>query len=139
MDTSAGLEPASPPPEFLRRRPPLPAYWPPRAGAAPRRKLQAALRWLADRRRRPPCCPPPPPLLRTQVLTGCVGVPSLAGAKPLDRFQFERLGYFCLDPDSVAPGQRLVFNRTVTLKESFPKQAAPKQPAASGSNKKAAA
>jgi len=36
-----------------------------------------------------------------------------------DRFQFERLGYFCVDPDS-RPGA-LVFNRTVTLKESFPK------------------
>jgi glutaminyl-tRNA synthetase len=36
-----------------------------------------------------------------------------------DRFQFERLGYFCVDPDS-KPGQ-LVFNRTVTLKDSFKK------------------
>jgi glutaminyl-tRNA synthetase len=36
-----------------------------------------------------------------------------------DRFQFERLGYFCVDPDSKL-GQ-LVFNRTVTLKDSFKK------------------
>ena len=36
-----------------------------------------------------------------------------------DRFQFERLGYFCVDPDS-APGA-LVFNRTVTLKDAWAK------------------
>lgn len=40
---------------------------------------------------------------------------SVALAKPFDKFQFERLGYFSLDPDS-CQGQ-LVFNRTVTLKE----------------------
>uniref|UniRef100_A0A8C5FN23 Probable glutamine--tRNA ligase n=1 Tax=Gadus morhua TaxID=8049 RepID=A0A8C5FN23_GADMO len=40
---------------------------------------------------------------------------SVAGAKVLDRFQFERMGYFSLDPDSTA--DKLVFNRTVTLKE----------------------
>uniref|UniRef100_A0A286XU66 Glutamine--tRNA ligase n=1 Tax=Cavia porcellus TaxID=10141 RepID=A0A286XU66_CAVPO len=40
---------------------------------------------------------------------------SVALAKPFDKFQFERLGYFSVDPDS-CPGQ-LVFNRTVTLKE----------------------
>jgi glutaminyl-tRNA synthetase len=43
--------------------------------------------------------------------------PSLAGASPGDRFQFERLGYFAVDPDS-APG-RLVFNRTVTLRDTL--------------------
>uniref|UniRef100_A0A7S0R5T3 glutamine--tRNA ligase n=2 Tax=Chlamydomonas leiostraca TaxID=1034604 RepID=A0A7S0R5T3_9CHLO len=58
-------------------------------------------------------------------LSGCVAVPLLAAAKPGDKFQFERLGYFCVDTDS-KPGS-LVFNRTVTLKESFPKQAAPKK------------
>ena len=42
--------------------------------------------------------------------------PALAQAKAGDRFQFERLGYYAVDKDSV-PG-RLVFNRTVTLKES---------------------
>ena len=41
------------------------------------------------------------------------------------RFQLERLGYFCVDPDESAGGG-LVLNRTCTLRESFPKQAAPK-------------
>jgi glutaminyl-tRNA synthetase len=45
--------------------------------------------------------------------------PSLAGAAPLSRYQFERLGYFCVDPDSTAG--RLVFNRTVTLKDAWAK------------------
>ena len=39
----------------------------------------------------------------------------LAEARPGDKFQFERTGYFCVDLDS-APG-KLVFNRTVTLKD----------------------
>jgi glutaminyl-tRNA synthetase len=43
--------------------------------------------------------------------------PSVADAAPGARYQFERLGYFCVDPDS-APGQ-LVFNRTVTLKDTW--------------------
>ena len=38
---------------------------------------------------------------------------------PASRFQFERLGYFCVDPDST-PG-KLVFNRTVTLKDTWAK------------------
>ncbi|MBI2678015.1 MAG: glutamine--tRNA ligase/YqeY domain fusion protein [Candidatus Koribacter versatilis] len=46
--------------------------------------------------------------------------PSLASAKPGDRYQFERVGYFCADPDS-KPG-KLVFNRTVALKDSWAKQ-----------------
>ncbi|HEV59166.1 MAG TPA: glutamine--tRNA ligase/YqeY domain fusion protein [Phycisphaerales bacterium] len=54
-----------------------------------------------------------------QVLTGCKAEPSLARAKPLERFQFERLGYFCVDPDT-APG-RVVFNRTVTLRDTWAK------------------
>jgi glutaminyl-tRNA synthetase len=45
--------------------------------------------------------------------------PSLAGAAPGDRYQFERLGYFCVDQDS-APG-KLVFNRTVTLRDAWAK------------------
>ena len=45
--------------------------------------------------------------------------PSLASAAAGARFQFERLGYFCVDPDS-APGKP-VFNRTVTLKDSWAK------------------
>jgi len=50
--------------------------------------------------------------------------PSLAGAAAGSRFQFERLGYFCVDPDSGAPGaagRKLVFNRTVTLKDTWAK------------------
>jgi glutaminyl-tRNA synthetase len=43
--------------------------------------------------------------------------PSLESAKPLDRVQFERLGYFCVDPDT-KPGE-LVFNRTITLKDTW--------------------
>lgn len=43
--------------------------------------------------------------------------PSLIEAKPGDRFQFERIGYFCADPES-RPGAP-VFNRTVTLKDSW--------------------
>ena len=48
--------------------------------------------------------------------------PSLANAKPLDTFQFERLGYFCIDKDSV-PGKKLVINRTVGLRDSWAKVA----------------
>jgi glutaminyl-tRNA synthetase len=45
--------------------------------------------------------------------------PSLAGVNPGDRFQFERMGYFCVDLDS-KPGA-LVFNRTVTLRDAWAK------------------
>jgi glutaminyl-tRNA synthetase len=45
--------------------------------------------------------------------------PSLAIAKPGDRFQFERVGYFCADPDSTA--EKLVFNRTLPLKDTWAK------------------
>jgi glutaminyl-tRNA synthetase len=45
--------------------------------------------------------------------------PSLAQAKPGDRYQFERLGYFCVDPDSQAG--KPVFNRTVALKDTWAK------------------
>ena len=47
---------------------------------------------------------------------------TLADVSPGDRFQFERLGYFCVDPDG-RPGA-LVFNRTVTLRDSWAKAAA---------------
>jgi glutaminyl-tRNA synthetase len=43
--------------------------------------------------------------------------PSVIGARHLDKFQFERNGYFCVDPDST--DQRLVFNRTVTLRDTW--------------------
>ncbi|MFZ0034790.1 MAG: glutamine--tRNA ligase/YqeY domain fusion protein [Sedimentisphaerales bacterium] len=54
-----------------------------------------------------------------QAMKNCRVEPSLADAKPLSRFQFERLGYFCIDPDS-SPG-KLVFNRTVTLRDEWAK------------------
>ncbi len=47
--------------------------------------------------------------------------PSVAGSAPFTRYQFERLGYFCVDSDSTE--DRLVFNRTATLKESWGKTA----------------
>jgi glutaminyl-tRNA synthetase len=54
-----------------------------------------------------------------EVLTTCCLEPSLANAKPKDRYQFERLGYFCVDPDSSK--EKLVFNRTVTLRDEWAK------------------
>ncbi len=54
-----------------------------------------------------------------KVLEGCMVERSLASAKPGDRFQFERQGYFCLDPDS--QDGRLIFNRTVALKDPWAK------------------
>jgi glutaminyl-tRNA synthetase len=54
-----------------------------------------------------------------EVLTDCKVEPSLAGATVRSRVQFERLGYFCVDPDST-PGA-LVFNRTVSLRDSWAK------------------
>lgn len=52
------------------------------------------------------------------VLTGCRAEPSLATATVDDRYQFEREGYFCLDSKDATP-ERLVFNRTVTLRDSW--------------------
>ena len=54
-----------------------------------------------------------------EILTTAKLEPSLADAKLEDRYQFERVGYFCLDPDST-PGNR-VFNRTLPLKDSWAK------------------
>ncbi|MDP3904808.1 MAG: glutamine--tRNA ligase, partial [Methylococcaceae bacterium] len=55
-----------------------------------------------------------------EVLSDCRVEASLANALPENRYQFERTGYFCLDAiDSV--GGKLVFNRTVTLRDSFEK------------------
>ncbi len=53
------------------------------------------------------------------VLTGCKAEPSLREASPFERFQFERLGYFCLDPDTT--DDLLVFNRTIALRDSWAK------------------
>ncbi len=52
-----------------------------------------------------------------EVLEGCWVEPCLAEAIPGERFQFERTGYFCMDPDS-SPG-RPVFNRTTTLRDTW--------------------
>ena len=57
-----------------------------------------------------------------KVLTGCKLEKSLASATPSERYQFMRLGYFCADSRDSAPGH-LVFNRTVTLKDSWAKKA----------------
>jgi len=54
-----------------------------------------------------------------EVLPSCCVEPGLAGAPPGSRYQFERLGYFCVDRDS-SPGA-LVFNRTVTLRDKWAK------------------
>jgi glutaminyl-tRNA synthetase len=53
------------------------------------------------------------------VLQNCQLEPCLAQAQVGDRFQFERKGYFCVDPDST--DKKLVFNRTVTLKDTWAK------------------
>ncbi len=54
-----------------------------------------------------------------EVLAGCRMEPSLKTAQPGDRFQFERLGYFCVDPDTTA--EKMVFNRTVGLRDTWAK------------------
>lgn len=53
-----------------------------------------------------------------EVITGYLE-PSLASAKDGDRFQFQRLGYYCVDKDSTA--EKLVFNKTVGLKDTWAK------------------
>ena len=54
-----------------------------------------------------------------ETLTSCCIEPGVKKAAPGSRYQFERQGYFCVDPDS--SGERLVFNRTVTLKDTWAK------------------
>jgi glutaminyl-tRNA synthetase len=54
-----------------------------------------------------------------EIVRSCRVEPGLAVAAPGDRYQFERQGYFCLDPDSA--GRELVFNRTVSLKDTWAK------------------
>ncbi|WP_289060280.1 glutamine--tRNA ligase/YqeY domain fusion protein [uncultured Zobellia sp.] len=53
-----------------------------------------------------------------KVITGFLE-PSLVDAKPGDRVQFQRLGYFCVDPDSTS--EKLVFNKTVGLRDTWAK------------------
>lgn len=55
-----------------------------------------------------------------EILRRCKVEPGLAGAAPGSRFQFERLGYFCVDSRDSKPGD-LVFNRTVTLRDPWAK------------------
>jgi glutaminyl-tRNA synthetase len=54
-----------------------------------------------------------------KILTGCKVEPSLASSKALEKFQFQRLGYFCVDYDSTE--SKPVFNRTVQLKDTWAK------------------
>ncbi len=54
-----------------------------------------------------------------KVLKNCKLEPSLKGARALDKFQFQRVGYFCVDPDST--DSLLIFNRTVPLKDTWTK------------------
>ncbi|MER3524452.1 MAG: glutamine--tRNA ligase [Ignavibacteria bacterium] len=54
-----------------------------------------------------------------EILRSCKVEPNLASARPQDRFQFERLGYFCVDDDSKEGA--LVFNRAVTLRDTWAK------------------
>jgi glutaminyl-tRNA synthetase len=54
-----------------------------------------------------------------EIVTGAALEPSLANAQPGAPYQFERVGYFCLDPDSTS--ERKVFNRTLPLKDSWAK------------------
>jgi glutaminyl-tRNA synthetase len=55
-----------------------------------------------------------------EVLSECRVEPSLAGAAPESRYQFERQGYFCVDMIDSSP-EKLVFNRTVSLKDTWAK------------------
>jgi glutaminyl-tRNA synthetase len=54
-----------------------------------------------------------------KIIDPCHVEPILASAKPGDKYQFERIGYFCVDPDSTS--EKLVFNRTVTLRDEWAK------------------
>ena len=52
-------------------------------------------------------------------VSGCKVEPAVRLLKPFDRFQFERLGYFCIDPDTTS--QALIINRTVELRDTWAK------------------
>jgi glutaminyl-tRNA synthetase len=56
-----------------------------------------------------------------EILRSCQVEPSLADAIPGSPFQFERVGYFCVDPVHYSGDNALVFNRTVTLRDSWAK------------------
>jgi glutaminyl-tRNA synthetase len=55
-----------------------------------------------------------------KVLKGCMVEPKVRELAPFDRFQFERQGYFCVDPDTTPDG--LVLNRTITLRDTWAKE-----------------
>ena len=61
-----------------------------------------------------------------EILTNCYVEPSLAKAAPESRYQFERLGYFCVDAVD-SSDKKLVFNRTVTLRDTWAKIAEKKK------------
>ena len=107
-----------------------------RGGRAPDgRKVRGTLHWVSAARARdaevrlyrPLFTHPDPTALGADWLTALAPdslqvvnaklEPSLARARPGDTFQFERLGYFCADPDTT--GERPVFNRIVTLRDSW--------------------
>jgi len=54
-----------------------------------------------------------------EVLSSCRIEPFLAGAAPGSRYQFERIGYFCVDPDTTP--EKIIFNRTVSLRDDWAK------------------
>ena len=54
-----------------------------------------------------------------QILTESIIEPGLKDAKPGEKFQFERVGYFCVDTESTA--EKLIFNRTVSLRDTWAK------------------
>lgn len=56
------------------------------------------------------------------IITNAIAEPSLAAMEPGDSVQFERQGYFCLDPVAPEHDGKLVFNRTVTLRDSWDKK-----------------
>jgi len=56
-----------------------------------------------------------------EVLTGCLVEPAMAHMAPGTNFQFERTGYYCADSRDHVPGERLVFNRTATLRDTWAK------------------
>ncbi|HET9767696.1 MAG TPA: glutamine--tRNA ligase/YqeY domain fusion protein, partial [Thermoanaerobaculia bacterium] len=66
-----------------------------------------------------------------EVIAGAKGEPGIAAAEPGSRFQFERQGYFYLEPESAGEGRK-VFNRIVTLKDTWAKLARRQTPAVAG-------
>ena len=54
-----------------------------------------------------------------EILKTCKVEPAIAKLKPFDRFQFERLGYFCIDPDTTK--EKIIINRTVELRDKWAK------------------